>query len=237
VTSRICPRCHSTLQNDDSNALVYCWNCGAPQVQLSEELREQLEQQQLAAGQPAAALVSAADPTVVLWRRAIQLSGLSGAVFVGLACLSAALPPVLLLALIWTLGAPIIVLGVYAARTPRTLITTNFGAQLGLLCGLAIAIAGLVFNTGIILFMRYGMHQGAVMDAQTTTQLAQMMQKMSATPEELIYVQTFMDRMKVPEFHAGYSLLGTGFVAAIYLLYSSIAGAFAGLLRSRARVS
>jgi hypothetical protein len=204
---------------------------------LSEELREQLEQQQLAGEQPAAAVEPATDPTAVLWKRAIQLAGLSGAVFVGLSFLSAALPPVLILAMLWTLVAPIIVLGVYAARTPRTRITTHFGAQLGLLCGLAIALTGLVFNTAIILFMRYGLHQGSVMDAQATTQLAQMMQKMSTTPEQLAIVQNFMDRIKIPEFHAGYSLLGTGLVAVLYLGYSAIAGAFAGLLRSRTRTA
>jgi hypothetical protein len=205
---------------------------------LSEELREQFEQQQLAAQQPASAPAEpVADPTAVLWKRAIQLAGLSAAIFVGLAFLSAALPPVLILALIWTLGAPIVVLGIYAARTPRTNITTNFGAQLGLLSGLSIAITALICNTAILLFMRYGLHQGPVMDAQTNTQLAQMVQKMSATPEELSYLQGFMDRMKIPEFHAGYSLLGTGLLAIMYLIYSSVAGAFAGLLRSRARAA
>jgi hypothetical protein len=238
VTSRICPRCHSTLQNDDSNSLVYCWNCGAPQVLLSEELRDQLEQQQLAAQQPATGTTpsdSVADPTAVLWQRAIRLAGLSGAIFIGLSLLSAALPLLLLFTLLWTLVAPIIVLGIYAARTPRTQVTTGFGAQLGLLCGLAIAISGLVFNTAILLFMRYGLHQSNMLDAQTTTQLAQMMQRMNATPEQMSYMQWFIERMKIPEFHVGYTLLGTALVAVMYLFYSSIAGAFAGLLRSRTR--
>jgi hypothetical protein len=238
VTSRICPRCHSTLQNDDSNSLVYCWNCGTPQVSLSEELRDQLEQQQLAAQQPAAETSHTdpiADPTAVLWRRAIQLAGLSGAVFTGLSLLSAALPPVLFLVLIWTLGAPIIVLGIYATRTPRTSITTGFGALLGLLSGLAIAVCGIIFNTVILLFMRFGLHQGGVLDTQATTQLTQMMLKMNATPEQMSSIQWFIERMKIPEFHAGYTLLGTALVGVMYLVYSSVAGAFAGLLRSRAR--
>ena len=36
-----CPRCHTLLTNEDSGVLMYCTHCGAPQVLLSEELREQ----------------------------------------------------------------------------------------------------------------------------------------------------------------------------------------------------
>ena len=40
MSERICPRCHTLLLNEDSGTLIYCSQCGAPQVMLSEELRE-----------------------------------------------------------------------------------------------------------------------------------------------------------------------------------------------------
>jgi hypothetical protein len=239
VTPRICPRCHSTLRAEDPNSLVFCWNCGAPQVLLSEEFRDQLEQQQLAAQNSASStpVIPFADPTAVLWPRAMQLAGLAGVVYLGLSLVSQALPPIGLLAVLWMLGAPIVVLGIYSARTPRTRITTGFGVQLGILSGTAIGLASFFANTLILLALRFVLHQpdkfaGPINAAFDQVQKQQLSQPVS--PDVLAEMRHLFDLLKIPEFRIGFLLLGSAILFLIYIVYSAIAGAFAGLLRSRA---
>jgi len=240
VTPRTCPRCRATLHTEDANSLVFCWNCGAPQVYLSEELQEQFAQQQLApqAGDAAATPVEPiTDPTAVLWSRAIQLAGLAGAAVLALSLVAAVVPPAALLVPLWAVGAPIVVMGIYCARTPRTRITSAFGSQLGLLTGISIALAYMVVSTLVLLCMRFVLHQGAQLDAQNAESLdtARKWLQTSGYSGGLEQFKSLQAAMAVPEYHAGYAVLGSAMVSAVYTLYATLAGAFAGLLRSRAK--
>jgi len=126
-------------------------------VQLSEELRDQIDQQisaQQAAANPLAEPVPALVPpsNAIVWRGAIQCAGLAGALAAAFALLSFALPPITLLSFFWFVAAPIVVLGVYSSRFRKTRITTGFGARLGLLAGLAMVLVTSAFDTiGLVL--------------------------------------------------------------------------------------
>lgn len=241
MTPRICPRCHAVLHREDEGSLVFCWNCGAPQVQLSEELREQIDQQ--ISAQQSAANPSAANPSVdstpqpnvpgnaIIWRGAIQTAGLAGAVTAALTLISFALPPVSVLSFMWLISAPIIVLGVYSSRFVKTRITTGFGARLGLLTGLAILIASSTLNTISLVLERFVFHSTAEIDTQIASVFTQM--QTSITAQAGPATKAALDMIAIPEFRAGLLLTSITLGLGFYLAFSATAGAFAGYLRSR----
>jgi hypothetical protein len=245
VPVRLCSRCHGDLPTEVSGDLLYCPHCGAPQVILSEELREQFEQQQSAAQNPAPGadsehvpVESISDPTAIAWSRALQLIALGGALFGLLLLIALSFPALGLFALLWTMIAPIVLLGIYAARHPQSRITTRFGARFGLLTGLSIGIAGLLIATFHLLVLRFALHQGPVIDQHIAAIVGQMQ-----TPEftkalgiDKAEMQHAFDLYNVPEYRAGLFLADSMVMVGMYAMYAAVAGAFSGLLRSRGRV-
>lgn len=235
MTNRICSRCHSVLHREDESALIFCWNCGAPQVQLSEELREQIEKQ--IAGQPADPSTIDPFPTspsignAVAWKGAIQCAGLAGAVAAAFVLLAFLLPPVMLLWLFWIIGAPIIVLGIYSARFRQTVVTTGFGARLGLLSGIAILFATVSLDTIGLLLQRFVFHSSAAFDTVLASSYAQMRATLLAQPGPA--TAPTLAWLAIPEFRAGILLSSAAVLVSLYLVFSAITGAFAGYLRSR----
>jgi predicted RNA-binding Zn-ribbon protein involved in translation (DUF1610 family) len=236
VTPRICSRCHAILHREDEGTLVYCWNCGAPQVQLSEELRDQIDQQ-INAQQAAANLLGQPVPqpitpsNAIVWRGAIQCAGLAGAISAALALLSFAIPPVALLSFFWFVTAPIIVLGVYSSRFRKTQITTGFGARLGLLTALAMVIVTSTLDTIGLVLERFVFHSTTEIDSQVNNLFTQMHTNFAAQPGPV--AKAAIDMLAIPEFRAGILLTSFFLCLGFYLAYSATAGAFAGYLRSR----
>jgi hypothetical protein len=210
---------------------------------LSEELQEQFAQQQQTAqnsGPVALPIEPIADPNGVLWSRAIQLAGLAGLAVIALSLIATVFPPISLLALFWGVGAPIILLGIYCARTPLTRVTTGFGAQIGLLSGLSIAIAAVTVQVVAILLSRFALHQGADLDARFNTIFSTLQTQMTAqatASADVAAMQQIFHWVTVPEFRIGLLLAGGFLFVCFYLIYAALAGAFAGFLRSRARPS
>lgn len=246
VIQRICPRCRTVLHLEDETSLVFCSNCSAPQVRISPELLEQTAAQQDAAhtaaqtaahgasktaAPPDGTPASFVPPVLNRWTGAIQCAGLAGAVAAGLTLVSFALPPVVLLTLFWIISAPIVVLGVYAARFRNTRITAAFAARLGILCGLAILICLFSLDTIHLCLSRFVFHSTAELDQWTASIFVQ---------DDVMLRNRFgadaapaLQMLAVPEFRAAVLLMCAAVTAALYLLYSAAAGAFAGLLRSR----
>jgi len=236
VSPRICSRCHAVLHREDEGTLVYCWNCGAPQVQLSEELRDQIDQQ-LSAQQAAANPLAEPAPQLVppsnaiVWRGAILCAGLAGAVAAALALLSFALPPITLLSFFWFIAAPIVVLGVYSSRFRKTRITAGFGARLGLLAALAMVIVTSPFDTIGLVLERFVFHSTTEIDTQINNLFSQMHTNFATQPGPV--AKAAIDILAIPEFRAGILLTSIFLCLGLYLAYSATAGAFAGYLRSR----
>ncbi len=242
---RLCSRCHGDLPVEVSGDLLYCPHCGAPQVILSEELREQFEQQQLAAQNPASAaemenlpIEPVSDPTAIVWPRALQLIALGGALFGLLLLAGLTFPALGLFAVLWLLIAPIVLVGIYAARHPQSRITVRFGARFGLLTGLSIGVAGLLIGTFRLLVMRFALHQGAVIDQQITALFAQMQSPdvVRAFGMDKAELQRAFDLYNLPEYRAALFLLDAAVMVGLYALYAAVAGSFSGLLRSRGSV-
>lgn len=206
-------------------------------MQLSEELHLQIDQQisaQQAAANPLAEPIPqpTAAGNAVVWRGAIQIAGLAGAVAAALALLSFALPPVTLLSFFWFISAPIIVMGFYSSRFRKTRITAGFGARLGLLTGLFILIVTSTLNTIGLVLERFVFHSTAELDTQIEKLFAQVQANFATQSQQSVKIMT--DMLAIPEFRVGILLSSIFFGLVLYLAYSATAGAFAGYLRSRA---
>ena len=205
-------------------------------MQLSEELRDQIDQQisaQQAAANPLAepAPKPIAPSNAIVWRGAIQCAGLAGAIAAALALLSFALPPVTLLSFFWFVSAPIIVMGIYSSRFRKTLITAGFGARLGLLTGLFILVVTSTLNTIGLVLERFVFHSTGELDTQIEKLFAQVQTNFATQSQQS--VKMLNDMLAIPEFRAGILLSSIFFGLVLYLAYSATAGAFAGYLRSR----
>ena len=220
------------LHSEEESTLIFCWNCGAAQVMLSEELQELAETQrsEFAASsqglQPAAGggTLTQVPDLLVLWKSMIAIAA---AVSAALSVVSVILPPLELLA--WM--APALVLASYAARHRETILTAAVGARVGLVCGIFGAF-GLALATAVqMLILRFGLHRGGDFDANMAAVLAQT--KLRVAAQSGAEPAAFFNRFAVPEFRAGFFLASLGLVTAILLALSTAGGAFAGFIRSR----
>jgi len=241
VIQRLCHRCHSVLHIEDEGSLTFCWNCGAAQVTLSEELQEQ------AAAQHSEANVLAQNPSgyasgtgvrdenpanqppdlLVVWKSAIRIAA---AVAAALSVASILLPPLELLA--WM--APAIVLSIYGARHRETRITAAVGARIGLVCGILTCFGITIATAAQMLVLRFGLHKGNEFQANMDAVLAQT--KTQAMAQSGAAAAAFFNQFSIPEFRAGFFLAGLGLLTTALLVLSTAGGAFSGFMRSRARV-
>ena len=233
MIQRLCPRCRSVIHLEDETSLVFCSNCGAPQVRISQELFE--SQTPTPAEVDAIAKPDAPRPLLETslnrWSGAVKCAGLAGAVAAALTLVSFALPPIALISLCWIIAAPIVVLGVYASRFKNTRITAGFAARLGVLCGLAILLAMLSLDTIHLCLDRFVFHAATAIDTQLATAFAEQERVLQTQlgPDAAPIMRT----LSIPEFRAGILLCSFAMLSSLYLMYSAAAGAFAGLLRSR----
>jgi hypothetical protein len=232
VPPRLCPRCQSVLHREDEGTLIFCWNCGAPQVRLSEDLLDQLQAQQTAPT-PGPSTPTVLDPAAIQWAGAIQTAALTGLVALALALLTLLLPPVILFSIFWFIGAPIVAVGLYHARFRQSRITPAFGARLGALCSLAIELASGVVYTIVSLVARFAFHGGATFDSQLNKSFAEAAARASASPGGDPLNVTAM--LNVPEYRVGLLLSGLAAFLLFYIAYSALTGAVASYLRRNDR--
>ena len=243
MIQRLCHRCKSVLHAEDEGTLIYCWNCGAAQVRLSEELQEQAAAQQQSDA-AAASLASdgtpetdadkavrlAAQPPdlLVVWKSVIRIAAV---VAIVLSVICIALP---LQFLAWM--APSVVLAIYCSRHRETHITTAVGARIGLLCGILSAFGIGIAEVAQLLVLRYGFHKGSEFDATINPALLEAKARAVAQSGQAAADSIFNPLLTVPEFRVGFFLFLIAFGTAILLVLSTASGAFSGFMRSRKQV-
>jgi hypothetical protein len=199
---------------------------------ISEELLAQAEKQRAALESGiVAGELQGEDANGIVWAAAIRYAALAGAAAAGLTLISFALPPIVLLAWFWAIGAPVVAIGLYSSRFKQAKLRPGFGARLGLLCGLAIFFAMTVVNTGGLLLARFVFHAATQIDGQLAAMFTQLRATIQAQggpamPSALAW-------LSVPEDRVGLLLTMFGIVLVMYLGLSAAGGAFAALLRSR----
>jgi hypothetical protein len=221
------------LPPHDEGTLLFCSHCGAPQVQLSEELLAQVEAQAKAAEEGAVGPIMR-EPASMVWAGAIRCIGLAAAVAAVLAGLSVVVPPVLLLTLLWAIISPVVVIGLFQSRFPLIPITTGFGARLGLLTGMAVSVVLTIAKAIELLVLRFGTH-GRGMSEFDSTLTSSLAQQQAAADAAQVGTQFFVRAQNVPEFRAGLFLFFIVFMTAVLVMITTAGGAFAGFVRSRVR--
>jgi hypothetical protein len=236
VTQHLCPRCRTVIKVEDEGSLIFCWNCGAPQVQLSEDLREQAEQL-LLAPDPSVASASTpppADDHFAVWTGAIQTAGLAGAIAAVLTVLSFVIPPVVLLSVFWAFAAPMVALRLFLVRFRQAPITAAFAARLGVLTGLAVLVAITAINTISLVLTRFVLHAAGPLDNQLAATFAQ--ERTLMTDQLGTQAAPILHMLSIPEFRAGLLMSGFAVFACVYILYTATIGSLAGYFRSRAQL-
>jgi hypothetical protein len=229
---RLCHRCHHALTIDDENALIFCYNCGAPQVTLSEELLEQAQKaletspERIETEAERSERIAAQPPDLlVIWKSIIRIAALVSGV-ISLICL--ALP---LEILAWL--APGIVLSVYCARHRETKITTAVGARIGLVCGILCGFGITVAKAVQMLVVRFGLHQGGSLDKTLVQAITQAKARAIAQSGQAAAGAIFNPLLNVPEFRVGFYMFALLFGISILIALSIASGAFSGFMRSR----
>ncbi len=221
------------LPQEHEGPLLFCFNCGAPQIRVSEELLLEAQKQRAVLDSGlAAGLLGDGHPDAVVWPTAIRYALLAGVLAAALNLLALAVPPVILLAWFWAVGAPVVVLGIYNSKIRPARLRPGFGARLGLLCGLAIAFAMSVINASSLVLARFVFHNASAIDAwlaSTFAQLRTTIQQQGGPAQA-----SMLNWLNIPEDRLGLMLVMSAIALLIYLGLSALGGAFAALLRSRA---
>lgn len=245
MNERPCIRCQHPVLLEDGH-LVYCSNCGAPQIFLSEELQAEVAQHtedynQRSVPQPPPAL--AADAPSRAWRparnrqpwpRAVQYASLSAGIALALGLLSLLFPPISVLMLFWAVAAPVLTVAFFIARSvagPPT--SSGFAAKLGLLTSMLVAFAGAAVSSLSLVVARFVQHDTAAFDAQLAAVFAQqrtvLLQRMGTA------AQPTLDMLNIPEFRVGILLFMIATSACLYLAMSTLAAGLTGIVLRRRR--
>lgn len=201
---------------------MFCFHCGAPQVLLSQDLREAAEQQApVDADGLAQVAVTPEDPAAIQWRPMMRLSLMVSA---GFSLFVFALAPLSLL-------VPAVTLSLYASRYRQARITAGLGARIGLLCGLFLASIVSIIAALSSLGVRLRTHGVTSADVALNAQFQQFRDQLSAQHVPDVAASTSF--LNIPEFRAGLMLCGVVMAIAVFLAAISAAGAVAGYARSR----
>lgn len=228
VTYGLCHRCQAELPSHSDGELIYCSQCGAAQVLLSEQLLDQMEEQASAA--EAVLPITPTEPSA--WAGAIRCAALAGAITAVLMASSALLPIMAAISFLWILSSPVVVMGIFHARFPVARITTGFGARLGMLTGLAISLVLVTLDAIQMLAGRYAAHRlGEPPQDVVGLMIKQLHDQAAAQPDPML--TSFINSLNVPEFRAGFLLLSLGMLVFFLMVTTTAGGAFAGYVRSK----
>ncbi len=271
IDERPCSRCQHLVPLERGH-LVYCSNCGAPQVFLSEELQGQiaLEAKRYAergaeangtgpdgfskereAENGTVTLHAAADTTVAStnrsrlaalrrglgagegrWPLAVESALLSSGIALGLSLGGLLFAPLLLLAWLWIVSAPILAVSFYNSRAHRAKVSPSFAARLGLLTGVLVGVSCAAVLVLSLVLGRYVLHN-AVIDGQIALALAQI--RTNAQTQYGSAAGPMLHLLTIPEFRAGFLLWVCAVSGALYLLLSAVSAGLTGILLSRRR--
>jgi hypothetical protein len=235
VNYRFCHRCQAELPPHDEGTLIFCTQCGAAQILLSEDLLTQIEDQAKATEDGAAAAATTSDTRSLAWTGALHYVAAAGGVAAVLAGASMLVPGISLMTSLWAVISPVIVIGLFQTRFPLAPMSASFGARLGLLTGLAVSAGLSVVFTITAMIARFGTKSLGPFDEQWSVMLEQWKIRVAGQPAADVAAVTHM--FSVPEFRAGMVLFTVAFCIAVLLVITTTGGAFAGFVRSRRRAS
>lgn len=231
---------------------MYCSHCGAPQIFLSEELRDQIARDASVYSERAAQGAAGEDGTEAesdagslpgvrirradaapLWRTAISYALLSAGISFAFCLVSAFFPPLGIFAWLWVISAPILTVGFVNSRSGGRAANSGFAARVGLLTGLLVALSCLLVVTLALLLTRFVFHHADAIDGQVAGTFDQAAK--NAVARFGPAVQPGLEILRIPEFRVGLMLWMAGVGTVCYLFVSTVAAGLAGILLRRRR--
>ena len=239
----LCHRCHGELpsspagsRHDDDAATLFCHRCGAPQILLPEHMYLEVPVSVASTTgavpppRPAGSGVGEVD-----WQAAIRAASIVALVAAVLLVVGLVFSPTSFLGTLWTMGAAVIALGLYARSRPLASMDARVGLRIGLATG-ALVIAAMVMvlaGTGVV--MRFGTHRLTAFDAEMaqTFELVRARAAISlqeqGQPADIQH--KILDFVGSPEARAGLAVFYLSLTGFFILLLSAGGGAFAGMMR------
>ena len=232
----VCPRCDAALARVEGEEPAFCWNCGLPQLRVSESVLDAAEARDAAAADAGGGTEVAESGTVSVeagsldWVPMLRILLLATAVGL-LPCLllrevlfgGAAGIPVLFLLPLLCLGSGF----AYQRSHPQRRMSVGVGAQMGLALGTMLAFAVTTVTAIAGFALRYQKHNYSLQqnfDAMMQQAEAQVRATQPNAPEHLLVA------MRSPEWHAGWFLVMQGGIMLLLIVAGMIAGLVAGVL-------
>ncbi len=224
-----CHRCGHPLDA----ASLFCAQCGAPQLQISQfDIVDSTSdgstaEQHGEAPSPAALPGQPPDQLQhgVQWKSAIIVS-LAVSSAAGVLCILALAAPALsTVCFFWVVSASLIALALYRRRVPMAWIDSGVGARIGMLVGIFTACVPTAVSACFLLLMRYAWHRSAPFDAQITSAISQGMARAAESNPDPQVLQSTTALLLSPEGRAGYMLAFAIMLGAFILGFSIVSGA------------
>ena len=219
--------CHHCRQAVPQGA-AFCPECGAPQLRV-----------QAPEAQPEGDSAEATPPRhtgEIVWPAALA----SAAIYAGPAGLLFVLTPLpLLFNIVWVAAGSYLTLQRYRRRAPRApALTLQLGGRIGLVLGLFVAVVSTAVQALSFLVSRFGLHQGALVDAQLQSGVrAYMDQIPSSDPDAVERIRAMLHFLLTPDGQGASLLLSASFAAVTILFFAWLGGRYSVRFGARARRS
>ncbi|QHN02037.1 zinc ribbon domain-containing protein [Granulicella sp. WH15] len=224
----LCHRCGEELSGLPNSS--YCPHCGAPQLYLRDYMPSDPGPDSTGAAAPP----PPPDPRQIEWQMALRCAAVVAGGGAVLSLLSGPFPLLGLLCWGWIVSGSVIALGLYQKQRPLAWIDAGVGARIGLVVGLAMT-AALALATSIMgLVARFGLKNMGDLDHEMSIRIHASITQMAATnPVPTEWLGIFYSQ----EFIAGMMLTVFASMAIVLIAVSTAGGAFAGMMRTRARLT
>lgn len=165
------------------------------------------------------------DPGVVLWKDAIA-SAVLVAIPVGI------LSSLLDFGALWVIGGGIATVSIYRRRTGLPP-ASRTGWRIGGLLGILAAFTSTAVDSLTLIFQRYVLHNGAVIDQRFHLVAQQLTEQVNrSNPEAATVIPWFVHFWLSPDGTAAIVLMGAGLSAVSMLLFSAAGGAIGARIAS-----
>jgi hypothetical protein len=227
-----CHRCGGDLASGSS---PFCPHCGAPQLFLTESARSPADPDASSMAVSSTGALPPPRPHQIEWHTAIRCAALVAAIGALLSLVATRLPFLSPLSSLWILSASLLTLSLYQRRRPLAWMDAAIGARIGVVAGLSLDISLAIVATLSGLIARFKLNAMGSFDAQINQLLDQITTQLNHSAPGNPELPAILHFITTPEFRAGYALTVVAVTAIILLLLSVLAGALAGLVRTRRR--
>lgn len=226
----ICHRCSAVFPDES----LYCPQCGAPQLVLTEADAERITADRALAPASATAMPRLSGSQRIRWRPLLRIIAVLALVAALVLALGSALPGLGLLGLFIIFASPMFTLNFYQRRVSGAPMSASIGARIGIALGVLMAFVLATVDAARELISRYLLHNGAAMDQAISAAVQKMTEQMASNPSAAANAPEFRQMLHfftTPDGHAALGLMSGAMMAAGILVYSAFSAMVLGWLR------